>query len=183
MTTTIQLAFRDDPVWAPALGWPDGSDAGIRPMWRAYCQASVNYGTAWVVDDSAAVALWTPPGEPEMPEDKEAEVLDVLQNRLEPALFDAILELFDRFEQAHPHEAHAYLGILGTHPDYRGRGIAQQLLAENLRTLDEEATPAYLESTNPANDHRYERAGFVRIGGFPSVLDDAPISTMWHAPR
>lgn len=183
MTETLQLAFSSDPVWAPALARSDGGTAHIRPMWRAYVEASFGYGTAWVADNSAAVALWTPPGEPEMPEETEALVLELLQNGLEPASFDAILELFDRFEQAHPHEPHAYLGILGTHPDFRGRGIAQQLVAENLRTLDEEATPAYLESTNPANDHRYERLGFVKVGGFGSVLDDAPITTMWHAPR
>lgn len=183
MTETLMLAFSTDPVWAPALARSDGNTDHIRPMWRAYVDASLGYGTAWVVDDSAAVALWTPPGEPEMPEETEAEVLNGLEHGLEPASFDAILELFDRFEAAHPHEPHAYLGILGTHPDYRGHGIAQQLLAENLRRLDEEATPAYLESTNPVNDHRYERAGFEKVGEFASVLNDAPISTMWHSPR
>ena len=118
-----------------------------------------------------------------MPEEIEARVLELLQQGLPPAAFDSILELFERFESAHPHEPHAYLGILGTHPDFRGRGIAQQLLAENLRTLDAEATPAYLESTNPVNNHRYERAGFEKVGEFTSVLNDAPISTMWRSPR
>jgi GNAT superfamily N-acetyltransferase len=118
-----------------------------------------------------------------MPQETEARVLEILEHGLAPTSFDAILELFERFEQAHPHERHAYLGILGTHPDFRGLGIAQQLVAENLRRLDEEATPVYLESTNPGNDHRYERLGFEKVGGFAAVLDGAPVTTMWRAAR
>ncbi len=33
--------------------------------------------------------------------------------------------------------------------------------------------PAYLESTNPGNDHRYERAGFRRIGVHERLGRDA----------
>ncbi|HET9614245.1 MAG TPA: GNAT family N-acetyltransferase, partial [Candidatus Limnocylindrales bacterium] len=63
---------------------------------------------------------------------------------------------------------------------HRGRGVGQGLLAEVLGTWDAAGVPAYLESTNPANDHRYERAGFRRVGGFTAVRDAAPISTMWR---
>jgi hypothetical protein len=56
----------------------------------------------------------------------------------------------------------------------------QRLLAENLLGWDRAGVPADLESTNPGNDHRYERAGFRRIGGFTAVLDGAPITTMWR---
>jgi threonine dehydratase len=93
-------------------------------------------------------------------------------------------ELWERFAANHPHdEPHAYLSLLATHPDHRGQGIGQRLLAEDLARWDAARLPAYLESTNPGNDHRYERAGFRRIGGFRAVLDDAPISTMWRPPQ
>lgn len=55
------------------------------------------------------------------------------------------------------------------------------LLAANLRDWDERGVPTYLESTNPANDHRYVRAGFRPVGGFVAVRDGAPITTMWRA--
>ena len=58
-----------------------------------------------------------------------------------------------------------------------------QLLAVNLAVLDAQGIPAYLESSNPVNNHRYERAGFRRIGGFDAVLNDATLSTMWRDPR
>ena len=37
------------------------------------------------------------------------------------------------------------------------------LLAENLQRIDAEGAPAFLESSNPANDHRYERLGFAPL--------------------
>jgi GNAT superfamily N-acetyltransferase len=95
-----------------------------------------------------------------------------------------MFELWDRFAANHPHdEPHAYLSLLATHPDHRGQGIGQRLLAEDLSRWDAARVPAYLESTNPGNDHRYERAGFRRIGGFRAVVDDTPISTMWRSPQ
>jgi GNAT superfamily N-acetyltransferase len=90
-------------------------------------------------------------------------------------------ELWERFESNHPrHEPHAYLSLLATHPDHRGKGSGQRLLADDLARFDADGAPAYLESTNPGNDHRYERAGFRRIGGFEAVIDGAPIATMWR---
>ena len=57
---------------------------------------------------------------------------------------------------------HYYLSLLGTRPDYRGRGLGFGLLAKNLAIMDAEGVPAYLESTNPDNNPRYERFGFGR---------------------
>jgi predicted GNAT family acetyltransferase len=57
------------------------------------------------------------------------------------------------------------------------------LLAENLRRIDEEGMPAYLESSNPANDARYERAGFRRTGEFTTPDDTRTVATMWREPR
>jgi predicted GNAT family acetyltransferase len=54
------------------------------------------------------------------------------------------------------------------------------LLAENLVRIDRERMPAYLESSNPANNHRYERQGFRAVGEFRTVLDDAVVTTMWR---
>jgi len=59
--------------------------------------------------------------------------------------------------------------------------IGQTLLAENLVDWDAQGIPAYLESTNPGNDHRYARAGFLPIGGFSAVLNSAHVTTMWRA--
>jgi len=177
----LTLAFRDDPVWGVALARPDGSTTHVAPFWRFYVEGALRYSTVFTTDDVSAVAVWIPPGGTELSDDQEAEVVRLVEASLEPAAAQAMFELWDRFEANHPYaEPHAYLSLLATHPNHRGRGIGQQLLAEGLARFDADHIPAYLESTNPANDHRYERAGFRRIGGFTSVLDDAPISTMWR---
>jgi ribosomal protein S18 acetylase RimI-like enzyme len=112
---------------------------------------------------------------------QEADVDALMARTLAPERFEAYQRLWERFDAAHPHaEPHMYLSLLATHPEHRGRGIGQRLLAESLAEFDAAGLPAYLESTNPANDHRYERAGFRTIGGFRAVIDDAVVSTMWR---
>jgi ribosomal protein S18 acetylase RimI-like enzyme len=177
----LTLAFRDDPVWGVALARPDGSTSHHRAFWRSYVEGAFRYSSVFTTDDVSAVSVWIPPGGTELSDHQEADVVRLVEASLEPAGAQAMFELWDRFAANHPHaEPHAYLSLLATHPDHRGQGIGQQLLAERLTSLDVDGVPAFLESTNPANDHRYERAGFERIGGFTSVLDDAPISTMWR---
>ncbi len=57
------------------------------------------------------------------------------------------------------------------------------LLAANLSLIDELGFPAYLESTNPANDHRYERLGFVQVGGFALPGGESTVACMWRDPQ
>ena len=97
---------------------------------------------------------------------------------------EVLLETFDRFEAAHPRDQpHYYLSLLGTHPEHRGRGLGMGLLAHTLALIDAERMPAYLESTNPANNERYERHGFVQVGEFSLPGDGPPVATMWRQPR
>ena len=55
--------------------------------------------------------------------------------------------------------------------------------ADNLAKIDSEGIPAYLESSNPDNDPRYERLGFVRAGEFERPDGRLTCSTMWREPR
>jgi GNAT superfamily N-acetyltransferase len=181
VTQTLSLAFRHDPVWRVALAKPDGSAVHHAAFWQLYVEGALRYSTVFMTEDASAVSVWVPPGGTELSNAGEKAVDRLVRANLEPVAVTAMFDLWERFAVNHPHdEAHAYLSLLATHPDQRGQGIGQRLLAENLARWDAEHVPAYLESTNPANDHRYERAGFRRIGGFRAVLDDAPISTMWR---
>jgi GNAT superfamily N-acetyltransferase len=188
ITDTIRLAFADDPVWGPALVLPDGSTDHLDPFWRIYVEGGMRFGTVFVTGEPGEIvqstAVWTPPGEAELSEEQEAAITNLITVAFPPDLASSLFELYDRFDAAHPHDVpHAYLGLLATHPDFRGHGIAQQLLAANLAEWDGHGVPSYLESTNPANLHRYRRAGFEENGQFHAVLDDAPITTMWRQPR
>jgi GNAT superfamily N-acetyltransferase len=125
-----------------------------------------------VIGDYAAASVWIPPHGTELTSEEE--------EQLEP-YGHVILELFERFEDSHPRtEPHYYLSLLGTHPSHRGRGIGMELLAQNLERIDAEGAPAYLESTNPVNNRRYESVGFTRTGEFRTPGEEHPIATMWR---
>jgi hypothetical protein len=57
------------------------------------------------------------------------------------------------------------------------------LLADNLARVDELGFPVYLESSNPVNDQRYERLGFVRVGEFSAPGGGPTVGCMWREPR
>jgi ribosomal protein S18 acetylase RimI-like enzyme len=181
VTETIALAFATDPTWGPALAREDGSTEHHMDYWRIFVEGALPHGSIFRSDDGAAVAVWIPPGEDEMSEDQEAQLRLVVTENLGPEAQDAMFALWDRFDSSHPQsEPHAYLSLLATHPDHRGKGIAQTLLRENLADFDASGLPTYLESTNPANDHRYERMGFAKIGEFAGSVEGSVVSTMWR---
>jgi GNAT superfamily N-acetyltransferase len=179
---TLARAFYADPVWGWAFSDPRGRLEQIRAIWRLVAEAAVAYGSAWQVEGCASVALWIPPGKPELrPEDEE---------RLEPLLREMlgegaarVLDTFERFEAAHPQgEPHYYLSLLGTNPDHSGRGLGMGLLADTLARIDAEGAPAFLESSNPVNIPRYERLGFVVCGEFGLSEDGPSVTQMWRDP-
>ncbi len=181
VTETITLAFADDPVWDVALAGLDGSTAHHAAYWRMFIEGAFGYGTLFMTDGAAAVSVWLPPDGSELSDEGLAEAHALVDRSLAPDRAAALYELWDRFETVRPAEPHMYLSLLATHPEHRGRGIGLGLLADDLARWDAAGVPCYLESTNPSNDHRYERAGFRRIGGFVSVIDQTPVSTMWRS--
>jgi GNAT superfamily N-acetyltransferase len=189
VVATITLAFATDPVWEPALRRRDGRTDHHEPYWRLFVEGATRFGTVRTTDDAGAVSVWLPPGEAELNDDRAAELATLLRRSLDAPDVEAIEALYARFDASRAgRPPHAYLSLLATHPDHRGRGIGQVLLAQDLAAWDAEGFPAYLESTNPANDHRYVRAGFRVDGGFRAVRDKAWISAMWRpvggpAPR
>jgi GNAT superfamily N-acetyltransferase len=184
VTETLALAFLHDPVWGVALARQGGSTTHHAAFWRHYVEGALRYSTVFMIENAAAVSVWIPPGGTELSGAGQEAVEGLVRATLEPAAAHAMFELWGRFDANHPRdEAHAYLSLLATHPGHRGLGIGQRLLAADLARWDAAGVPAYLESTNPANDHRYQRAGFQPLGGFNAVLDDAPITTMWRRPR
>ena len=132
--------------------------------------------------NSEAVAVWLPPGEPEMT-DGEERAFDALVGELLGERAAELNALFEQFEEHHPVEPpHYYLSLWGTHRDHAGRGLGTALIREDLARIDSERAPAYLESTNPANLPRYEALGFERMGEF-GPAGGPVITTMWRPPR
>jgi GNAT superfamily N-acetyltransferase len=55
------------------------------------------------------------------------------------------------------------LAVLGTDPDFQGRGVARRLLDHILDRCDEDRLAAWLETTDPVNPPLYERFGFRAV--------------------
>ena len=176
LAATITGAFEQDPLWSWAF--PDVADSKI--WWRFLIGSTLRYPCVQFDGDYAAVAVWIPPGGVEMTEEDEAQAGPLLEELCGPRAGD-VMELLERFDASHPHEPeHWYLSLLGVHPSRRGEGLGMRLLAHRLEQTDEEGVPAYLESSNPANDHRYERLGFTRTGEFTTPDGEHTVGTMWR---
>jgi len=181
VTAVVADAFRDDPLWSWAMRRDDGATEHHDGLWSVFVEGALRYPCTWIADDAAAVAVWIPPGGTEMSDEQEVE----LERRAYEALgarADMYFELFERFAEHHPHdEPHYYLSLLATDSRARGRGIGMGLLRANLETYDAAGIPTYLESSNPANDRRYESVGFVKRGEFRGPGDGPVVSTLWRA--
>jgi GNAT superfamily N-acetyltransferase len=181
VVATITTAFFHDPLWGPAF-----PDAGRRAeqasaFWRFLVTASLRHGWTMVTPGVEAAAVWIPPGAVELTADQESALETLLVDTVGSAVAGDIGKIFEIFEAAHPHEPHFYLSLLGTHDAYRGKGLGMALLRENLTRIDEAGYPAYLESSNPANDARYASLGFL-----PRSHITAPtgqMTTMWRPAR
>jgi ribosomal protein S18 acetylase RimI-like enzyme len=177
----LALAFYDDPTWGWAYPDPGKRLDQLRAWWGLYVDAAVPYGHVRMTGDGGAAAVWIPPGRPELPPEEEAKVEPLLRDLI-GSRADDVLAFLDVFEAHHPHgPPHYYLSLLGTHPEHRGQGKGMRLLEACLSRFDVENVPAYLESSNSANDRRYERLGFARIGDF-AVPGGGAVSCMWRDP-
>jgi GNAT superfamily N-acetyltransferase len=180
VTELFTLAFYDDPTWSWAFPDPDRRLEHHRAWWGLYVHSAVQRGFVWMTDDAGAAAVWFPPGEPELTDEDEARVEPMLRELI-GAHADDVLTLLDTFESNHPRTSpHYYLSLLGTHPDHRGQGTGMGLLAARLEQADEDGVATYLESSNRANDHRYERLGFVQAAEFAAPGGAPTVGCMWR---
>jgi GNAT superfamily N-acetyltransferase len=172
----IDAAFVDDPTWSWAF--PDPS--ARRPWWQVCTQEALRY--PWVLRTGGfeAVSVWVPPDGSEFSSEQEARLPDLL-TELVGTRAPEVTELLRRFGDAHPrHTPHHYLSLLATADEHRGRGLGIALLRENLARIDLEGRPAYLESSNPKNNPRYESLGFVPITSFQAPGGGPVVTGMWR---
>ncbi|WP_255808847.1 GNAT family N-acetyltransferase [Leucobacter aridicollis] len=174
----LRDGFNDDPVWGPVF--PEHPDRAAHALahWRFMADQAVKYGEPLVAvlpDGSlGAVSTWFPPGENEVHVNDEPAYEALLRSTIGDAAADSLLNEGELFAEARPTEPHAYLSLLAVAPGARGLGIGMRLVSAALERYDAAGMQTYLESSNPANDARYERLGYVaakqiHIPGSPTV--------------
>ena len=177
VTAVIAEAFLHDPTWSWAFPDPEAR----RRWWQVCTEGALRY--PWVLRTAGfeAVSVWIPPDGTEFAPTQEEQLPDLLRELVGARTAD-VMELLNRFAEAHPrHTPHYYLSLLATADAHRGRGLGIALLRENLARIDLEGLPAYLESSNPANNPRYQALGFVPVTSFRAPGDGPVVTGMWRA--
>src|SRR5215213_4782611 len=177
ITETISLAFHDDPTWSWAFPNEARRQEQYAVWWRFLIEAAMRFDepAVFVTKGVEGAAIWLPPGESELSAEDERRVPAIVSGLVGDDS-DGFMELLEGFETVQPADPpHYYLSLLGVHDDHRGHGIGMALLEENLARFDREGVPTYLESSNPANDHRYERLGYRKVGDFTTPDQSAAI--------
>lgn len=172
----IASAFTGDPTWS----WAFPDLATRKSFWKFVIHGAIRYSWIFKTADFETVSVWIPPGGTEFSHEQETRLPNFLTELVGSRATD-VAELMRRFDEAHPRtEPHYYLSLLGNHQEQKGRGLGMALLRENLARIDIERMPAYLESSNPANNPRYESVGFVPIVSFQAPGDGPTVTGMWR---
>jgi ribosomal protein S18 acetylase RimI-like enzyme len=173
----LTLAFAGDPFtrWA----WPDPYQYAT--YWpgiaEAYSGRAFDYGTAHVLENFAAVALWLPPGvEPD-----EATLGELIAESYGGHVPHDLSAMFEQMDQFHPAGVW-FLPMIGVDPVAQGRGLGSALLRHGLGACDRDGLPAYLEASNPRNLALYERHGF-RVVKVIQAGSSPPVWAMLREPR
>ena len=175
----IAGAFLNDPTWSWAF-----PDPAVRRHWWKFCiDGALRYPWTLKTDGVETVSVWIPPYGTEFSDDGEQRLPGLLQ-KLVGSRASEVAELLRRFDEAHPRNVpHYYLSLLGTGDEHRGCGLGMALLKENLARIDAERMPAYLESSNPGNNHRYESVGFASVVSFCAPSEGPVVTGMWRKSR
>lgn len=170
---TAVRAFATDPL----IRWffPDDAtyEADAALFFSLQFDLRVEGGEVWTTDDSVTVAMWDAPGgsrkgQAWADETWQAGVAtfpDTARERLE-ALGRAV-------GPWHLEEAHWYLGILATHPDWQRSGLGRSAIRPVLADADSSGFVAALLTETPENVAFYRGLGYD-VAAEPEIEDDGP---------
>jgi ribosomal protein S18 acetylase RimI-like enzyme len=153
---TLVRAFENYPLTRLGLDPDDYLDRLARYHRLFLQEVGLAHGRVWVSDDHSAVASWTTPRTP-------PGVFARLASEFQE-IAGSRAELAAQYEQAmvlfRPSEPIWFLSVVGVDPDRQGRGLGRAVLTPGLAAADQEHSPAFLETQDPANVTFYESLGF-----------------------
>jgi ribosomal protein S18 acetylase RimI-like enzyme len=117
------------------------------------------------------------PGSPPMPDEGRIKIMQTIQD-LGPDVMDRFRGMLAEWAKRTPAEPHWNLGPVGVAVAQQGRGIGTAMLERFCAMVDEEGSPAFLETDTEANVRLYERFGFETIEHAPVL--GIPMWFMWR---
>lgn len=161
VTRTAMRAFYTDPVMRWLIPDDDDFEKSYQALFGDLARRWIQTETLWVTDDVVGFGGWQPPGRPDV-------VLAEDRVRLPNEDVEHPPDRIERFiaframaaEQA-PTEAHWYLSLLGTHPDWQRYGIGLALMREGFAFAHRDGLACYLETETIENVAYYQHHGFV----------------------
>lgn len=179
IVATVTAAFASDPAWSFIVG--PGNDHARAAFARTLLISRVRQGSVWVTADCMAVAMW------------DRRPIEVLVDAEREALWEAFradvgeeiwtrLEVYDTSTTAAaPARPYWYLGVLATHPDAQGRGLATAVLRPGQAAADAEEWDCWLETSTAANKSFYAGRGFTE--SVPFDVPGGPPTWWLRRPR
>jgi GNAT superfamily N-acetyltransferase len=182
MTEALVRAFDDDPLMGYLFPNTDTRPKKMRAFFMSDSKRALTKGAVHTTAGASAQggAIWMAPGQWKI---GGLELLGQL-----PMLFKLgadtprSLGLLSKVEKVHPTEPHWYLAVLGTAPEYQGKGIGSALISPILQQCDTEGVPAYLESSKESNIPFYQRHGF-ELRDEINVKNGPTLWPMWRDPQ
>ncbi len=181
LARTLTHAFDDDPLttWL----FPDDSARRrkLPAFFRSLLRVSFPLGEVYTTDEAPCVAIWNPPGTFPMGWATDARLGLTTTRLVGPRIAKCARGLM-YFASHHPKDRHWYLQMLGTEPEWQGRGAGSAVIAPVLERCDREQERVYLESSKERNipfyaRHRFEVTEEVHVPSGPVVW------AMWREPR
>lgn len=167
---TVTAAFVGDPAWRFLFG--DEYELQAPRFAAALFDGRVARRTVWVSDGVAAVAMWDTWERDQAADARAAGIWDEYGALVgKPA--SERLELYNQAVRAAASAGpHWYLGVLATHPDSQGQGLATAVLRPAMEAADRAGVACCLETSTIHNRAFYGRRGFtdatdVQIPGGP----------------
>jgi len=172
---TLIAAAADDPT----VRWMFPDDGDFYRVMPGFIEAvagiTFETGTAWQLDDFAAVALlWAPGVGPDF-EGVSAVLRTEVDVAKQPDLFDYLAQA----DAGHPHYPHWSIATFGVEPARQTDGVADRLLTQCVAHVQTTGRPLYFACQDPRAVPFFEGHGFVvtsvvNAGAMP------PLTLMLH---
>jgi ribosomal protein S18 acetylase RimI-like enzyme len=177
--TVLARAFADDPLMVWFFPDPDVRPHACAALFGLFAEHYLVDGRVDVAGgpEPTAVAMWRWPraGETGAEPDELPTIGGLMTGLMGGERAMEVGAVMQSLAELRPPEPHAYLHLLGVHPDACRQGIGGELLDRGLAAVRDAGLVACLDTMNPVNVPFYEAHGFSVRAEVP-LGSDGPTS-------